>query len=93
MEVVRNKNGISILQRKYVLDLLKETGMLECKPCETLVHSNQKLGVVDKGYLVDKGSFQRLLGKLTYLSHTHDLILLLLLVLLAHICIHLMKLT
>ena len=93
MEVVRNKNGISILQRKYVLDLLKETGMLGCKPCETLVHSNQKLEVVDKGYLVDKGSFQRLLGKLIYLSHTHDLILLLLLVLLAHICIHLMKLT
>lgn len=32
MEVARNKTGISVTQRKYMLNLLKETGMLGCKP-------------------------------------------------------------
>ena len=31
MEVARNKNGISVSQRKYVLDLLKKTGMMGCR--------------------------------------------------------------
>ena len=70
MGVVRNKNDISMSQRKYALDLLKKTEMLKCKPCETPMDSNQKLGAVDKGDPIDKGSFQRLVGKLIYPSHT-----------------------
>ena len=69
-EVARNNNGILMSQKKYALDLLKETRMLGCKPCETPMDSNQKLGVIDKGDPIDKGSFQRLVGKLIYRSHT-----------------------
>ncbi|RVW24807.1 Retrovirus-related Pol polyprotein from transposon TNT 1-94 [Vitis vinifera] len=62
-EVARNNNGILMSQKKYALDLLKETRMLGCKPCETPMDSNQKLGVIDKGDPIDKGSFQRLSKK------------------------------
>jgi Reverse transcriptase (RNA-dependent DNA polymerase) len=44
IEVARTKEGISLSQRKYVLDLLVETGMLDCKPVDTPVVQNLKLG-------------------------------------------------
>lgn len=34
IEVVRSNSGIFLSQRKYVLDLLAEVGLLECKPSE-----------------------------------------------------------
>jgi hypothetical protein len=70
MEVARSKKGIYVSQRKYVLDLLKETGMLGCKPAETLMDSTKKIGAVQDRTLVDKGRYQRLVGRLIYLSHT-----------------------
>ena len=43
IELARSKHGIFISQRKYVLDLLKETGMLGSKACDTPMEQNQKL--------------------------------------------------
>ncbi|RVW98278.1 Retrovirus-related Pol polyprotein from transposon TNT 1-94 [Vitis vinifera] len=37
MEVDKTKEGIVVTQTKYVLDLLQETGMLGCKPVDTLM--------------------------------------------------------
>ncbi|XP_024024098.1 uncharacterized protein LOC112092356 [Morus notabilis] len=68
MEVARSKKGINVSQRKYVFDLLTETGMLGCKPSDTPVEAGKK--IVDDGKLVDKDRYQRLVGKLIYLSHT-----------------------
>ncbi|KAL9420128.1 hypothetical protein AB3S75_037830 [Citrus x aurantiifolia] len=70
MEVARSRMGISVSQRKYVLDLLEETGMSGCRPSDTPVDPNQKLREVSDGVPVDKGRYQRLVGKLIYLSHT-----------------------
>ena len=70
MEVARSRKGISVSQRKYVLDLLKETGMIDCKPAETPMDSTCKLGTIKDSAPVDKGMYQRLVGKLIYLSHT-----------------------
>ena len=39
MEVAHSKKGIVVSQRKYILDLLKETGMLGCKPADTPMES------------------------------------------------------
>ncbi|RVW80146.1 Retrovirus-related Pol polyprotein from transposon TNT 1-94 [Vitis vinifera] len=70
MEIARSKKGIAVSQRKYVLDLLNETGMLGCKPAETPMDTTVKLEESNGSALVDKGRYQRLVGKLIYLSHT-----------------------
>ena len=70
MEIARSKKGITVSQRKYVLDLLNEIGMLGCKPAETPMDSTVKLEESDGSPPVDKGRYQRLVGKLIYLSHT-----------------------
>ncbi|KAK3034107.1 hypothetical protein RJ639_034087 [Escallonia herrerae] len=70
MEVARSNKGISISQRKYTLDLLNETGMLGCKPVNTPIDSTCKLGMKERSTPVDKRRYQRLVGKLIYLSHT-----------------------
>ncbi|RVW40082.1 Retrovirus-related Pol polyprotein from transposon RE1 [Vitis vinifera] len=70
MEVARSRKGIVVSQRKYILDLLKETGMLGCKPIDTPMDSQKKLGIEKESTLVDRGRYQRLVGRLIYLSHT-----------------------
>ncbi|RVW70009.1 Retrovirus-related Pol polyprotein from transposon RE1 [Vitis vinifera] len=70
MEVARSRKGIVVSQRKYILDLLKETGMLGCKPIDTPMDSQKKLGIEKESTPVDRGRYQRLVGHLIYLSHT-----------------------
>ncbi|KAK2970862.1 hypothetical protein RJ640_022304 [Escallonia rubra] len=70
MEVARSNKGISISQRKYTLDLLKETGMLGCKPVDTPMDPICKLGRKEGSSIVDKWRYQRLVGRLINLSHT-----------------------
>lgn len=43
MEVARSKEGITISQGKYILDLLEEIGMSGCKPVDTPMQSIQSL--------------------------------------------------
>ena len=43
IEVPRSSRGIFISQKKYVLDLLAETRMLDCKPIETPMMMNHGL--------------------------------------------------
>jgi hypothetical protein len=50
-----------------VVDLLTETGMLYCKPAATPVESNHH---ITAGDYVDRQLYQRLVGRLIYLSHT-----------------------
>jgi hypothetical protein len=70
IEVSRCKSGIFLSQRKYVLDLLKETGMTACKPVSTPLAEGMKLGIDRTQGSIDKGRYQRLVGKLMYLGHT-----------------------
>ncbi|RVW24406.1 Retrovirus-related Pol polyprotein from transposon RE1 [Vitis vinifera] len=70
MEVARSRKGIIVSQRKYILDLLKETGMLGCKPIDAPMDSQKKLGIEKESTPVDRRRYQRLVGHLIYLSHT-----------------------
>jgi hypothetical protein len=72
IEVARSKQGISLSQHKYVLDLLSETGMLACKPVETPIQMNHQLGILPDQIPTDMGRYQRLVGKLIYLTHTRS---------------------
>ena len=68
IEVTRSKRGIYVAQRKYILDLLNEIGMLGCKPVGTPIAQNHQLDVITEERLVDKGRYQRLVGRLIYSS-------------------------
>ncbi|CAL8178291.1 unnamed protein product [Prunus armeniaca] len=70
IEVARSKHDIFLSQRKYVLDLLAETGMLDCKPIDTPSEQNHKLGLYLDQVHTNKERYQRLVGKLIYLAHT-----------------------
>lgn len=69
LEVAYSKKGIFLNQRKYVLDLLQESGKMGVKPVDTPIESGGKLGL-DGELLTDAGQFQRLVGKLIYLTIT-----------------------
>ncbi|GJS32433.1 ribonuclease H-like domain-containing protein [Tanacetum coccineum] len=65
--------GIYLNQRKYVLDLLSEYGMLTCKPVNTLLISKLVISnkATKKDHVLDNiTDYQKLMGKLIYLSNT-----------------------
>ncbi|CAL2225144.1 unnamed protein product [Prunus armeniaca] len=70
VEVTRSKHGLFLSQRKYVMDLLVDTGMLDCKPTDTPIVENHKLGVYVDQVPTNKERYQRLVGRLIYLSLT-----------------------
>jgi hypothetical protein len=43
IEIARSPKGIVLSQRKYVLDLLSESGMTGCRPVSTPIDPNHKL--------------------------------------------------
>jgi hypothetical protein len=68
IEVARSPQGIVLSQRKYILDLLNETGMIGCRPASAPIDSNHKL-CAESGDPVNKERYQRLVGRLIYLCH------------------------
>ena len=72
MEFARSKEGIFVNQRKYVLDLLGETGLLGCKAAETPIKPNLKLQAAKSKNVKSIEQYQRLVGRLIYLSHTRS---------------------
>ena len=57
-------------QKKYVLDILEETGMLDYKPVDTPMDPNVKLVPKQGKPLRDPGRYRRLVGRLNYLTIT-----------------------
>ncbi|KAA0045052.1 Cysteine-rich RLK (receptor-like protein kinase) 8 [Cucumis melo var. makuwa] len=53
-----------------ISQLKRRIGMLGCRPANTPIEFNCKLGNSDDQVPVDKEQYQRLVGKLIYLSHT-----------------------
>nr|CAN74104.1 hypothetical protein VITISV_008952 [Vitis vinifera] len=71
IEIAQSSSGVVLSQRKYALDILEETGMLDCKPVDTPMDPNVKLISGQGEPLGDPGRYRRLVGKLNYLIITH----------------------
>nr|KYP76233.1 Copia protein [Cajanus cajan] len=70
IEVARSREGIFISQKKYVLDLLSKVGLLDCKLVETPIPQNLNFVETNDPVPTNREQYQRLVGKLIYLSHT-----------------------
>jgi hypothetical protein len=72
IEVAQSKSGIAISQRKYALNILEETWMLDCKHVHTPMDPNVKLIPNQGEPYPDPGRYRRLVvvGKLNYLTMT-----------------------
>ncbi|KAJ0837837.1 putative RNA-directed DNA polymerase [Helianthus annuus] len=73
IEVFRNKQGVCLSQRKFCMDLLAEFGLSGCKPVSTPIEQHytvMNFCKKDESVLSNITNFQKLIGKLIYLSHT-----------------------
>ena len=70
IEVIKTNEGIYLIQRKYILDLLNTYGMIGWKPLSQLMEPNVKLGK-DNGEKVENVQIYRsLIGSLLYATIT-----------------------
>ncbi|XP_018623142.1 uncharacterized mitochondrial protein AtMg00810-like [Nicotiana tomentosiformis] len=79
IEVMRSKEGILLNQRKYALELVSKVGLNSFKPVSTQMELNHKLttvdydmhmGITEDAELEDIEPYQKLIGKLLYLTIT-----------------------
>lgn len=70
IEVGRLKERIYICQRKYVIDLLTEVGLIGSKPLKIPLDQNLKLFKHKDELLSNPLIYRRLVGKLMYLTIT-----------------------
>ena len=66
--MAKAKLGILLSQRKYILDLLSEAEMLECKSIDSLMDVNTKLLPHEGELHENTGRYKRFVGKLNYLT-------------------------
>ena len=68
IEITQSNSGLIMSHRKYVLDILEEIGMLDCKPINTPMVPNVKFVLGHGEPLRDPGRYRQLVGRLNYLT-------------------------
>ncbi|XP_070675610.1 uncharacterized mitochondrial protein AtMg00810-like [Malus domestica] len=69
IEMVTSHKGLFLNQRKYIVDLLTEANLTDCKPATTHINSKLKIGLTGE-LLTNISHYQKLVGKLIYLTIT-----------------------
>ena len=70
LEFACSSRDIFVSQQKYVVDLLKLTGMVDCSPIWNPIKPNVKLGKGKDSPSENHHQYQHLVGKLLHLTHT-----------------------
>ena len=70
IEIAQSNSCVVMSKRKYILDILEETGMLDCKFVDTHKDPNVKLVLGQGEPLQDLERYRRLVRRLHYLTIT-----------------------
>lgn len=70
IEVTSTDDGTILSQRRYVLDLLAEVGLLDCKPISTPMDPKVNLYDPNSPDYLDSRRYRTIVGKLLYLTVT-----------------------
>ena len=70
LEFLFRPEGILFTQRQYILELLTEFGLADCKPVATPMAEKLRLTLDMAAPVVDCHRYQRMVGKLIFLTHT-----------------------
>ncbi|XP_057989143.1 uncharacterized mitochondrial protein AtMg00810-like [Hevea brasiliensis] len=70
VEIARSTSGLFFNQRKYILDIITDAGLLNCKPKEFPMSKNLKLDDETSELLSDPEIYRRFVGRLLYLNLT-----------------------
>jgi hypothetical protein len=70
VEVIKVKSGLLLSQRRYILDLLKKTNMIEAKPITSPMASSSTLSAFTGDPVEDPSLYRSTVGSLQYLSLT-----------------------
>ncbi|KAL2232558.1 UNVERIFIED_CONTAM: Retrovirus-related Pol polyprotein from transposon RE2 [Sesamum indicum] len=68
LEIVRGSSGLYITQTKYILDIVKDTGLLKAKPASSPFPAGLKLAAGSGSPFSRPDSYRRLVGRLLYLG-------------------------
>ncbi|PKI54422.1 hypothetical protein CRG98_025209 [Punica granatum] len=70
IEVARQSDSLFLCQRKYILDILQECGMLGARPATFPMEQHLRLSSDSGDDLPDPSCYHRLIGRLIYLTIT-----------------------
>lgn len=70
IEIARSEAGTVLCQRKYILDIISQAGLLECRSVSTPLPAGLVLTQGTEARLEDPEPYRRLVGQLLYLNLT-----------------------